>query len=355
MPEPRRRRPRNESRGWGDEPTHDRRRLGWAECPAVLDHATVFFPGQSVALSADGFLPGATVSWRFYTKNSGGVLLTTATADASGHVAATATLPASAVPGGLYGVEGIGTGTAGAMHLAVALLLMGSVPGVDSDGDGVPDACDNCPSVSNAAQADGDGDGVGDVCDICADDPENDADGDGLCPGVDLCPYDPANDVDQDGRCSYVDNCPTTYNPGQEDGDRDGVGDACDAGSSAADFYTGTPCRVLDTRELGGPTLGAPLSCGTERKFAVAGKCGVPSSAKAVSLNLTGTGSTAQGNLRLFAAGTPAPLVSNLNYTAGQTRANNAVAPLGDGGQISVLCAPSGTTHVVLDVNGYFQ
>ena len=81
----------------------------------------------------------------------------------------------------------------------------------------------------------------------------------------------------------------------------------------------------------------------------------MPSSAKAVSLNLTRTGSTAQGNLRLFASGTPAPLASNLNYVAGQTRANNAVAPLGYGGQISVLCSPSGTTHVVLDVNGYFQ
>ena len=125
--------------------------------------------------------------------------------------------------------------------------------------------------------------------------------------------------------------------------------------SPAMDFYTVTPCRVFDTREVSGPTLGAPLNCGTAQSFTVAGKCGVPGSATAVSLNLTGTGSTAQGNLRLFAAGTPAPLVSSLNYVAGQTRANNAVAPLGDGGQVSVLCSPSGTTHVVLDVNGYFQ
>jgi len=83
--------------------------------------------------------------------------------------------------------------------------------------------------------------------------------------------------------------------------------------------------------------------------------CSGSSSAEAVSLNLTGTASTAQGNLRLFPAGEPVPLVSTLNYTAGLTRANNAVAALGTGGQISVLCSPSGTTHVVLDVNGYFQ
>jgi hypothetical protein len=40
---------------------------------------------------------------------------------------------------------------------------------------------------------------------------------------------------------------------------------------------------------------------------------------------------------------------------AGVNRANNAVAPLSAGGQLSVLCSPSGTTHAVLDVNGYFK
>ena len=35
---------------------------------------------------------------------------------------------------------------------------------VDGDGDGHPDACDNCPVVANADQADGDQNGVGDAC-----------------------------------------------------------------------------------------------------------------------------------------------------------------------------------------------
>ena len=39
--------------------------------------------------------------------------------------------------------------------------------GPDTDGDGVPDAVDNCPTVPNPDQADIDGDGVGDACDNC--------------------------------------------------------------------------------------------------------------------------------------------------------------------------------------------
>ena len=35
----------------------------------------------------------------------------------------------------------------------------------DGDGDGIPDATDNCPAASNADQADGDADGIGDACD----------------------------------------------------------------------------------------------------------------------------------------------------------------------------------------------
>ena len=43
---------------------------------------------------------------------------------------------------------------------------MSSPPPTDTDGDGVPDAADNCPNVPNPGQADADGDGIGDDCDV---------------------------------------------------------------------------------------------------------------------------------------------------------------------------------------------
>jgi hypothetical protein len=41
-------------------------------------------------------------------------------------------------------------------------------PAADSDGDGVPDARDNCAAAANPSQADGDEDGVGDACEVAA-------------------------------------------------------------------------------------------------------------------------------------------------------------------------------------------
>jgi hypothetical protein len=58
----------------------------------------------------------------------------------------------------------------------------GSNPGSDTDGDGVVDSLDNCPTMPNIDQHDHDGDGRGDVCDVCPHlvDAGGDADGDGV-------------------------------------------------------------------------------------------------------------------------------------------------------------------------------
>jgi len=48
--------------------------------------------------------------------------------------------------------------------------------GVDTDGDGIHNVCDNCPSVANTTQIDFDHDHVGDACDTCPTIPNPDQD-----------------------------------------------------------------------------------------------------------------------------------------------------------------------------------
>ncbi|MFZ1829030.1 MAG: astroprincin family protein [Candidatus Competibacteraceae bacterium] len=111
----------------------------------------------------------------------------------------------------------------------------------DGDGDGIPDASDNCPTTANSNQVDSDGDGKGDACDNCPATPnadQVDGDGDGKGDVCDNCPTT-ANpdqtDSDGDGKGNVCDNCPTIANPGQEDGDNDGEGDACEVVVSDGD------------------------------------------------------------------------------------------------------------------------
>jgi uncharacterized repeat protein (TIGR01451 family) len=126
--------------------------------------------------------------------------------------------------------------------------------------------------------------------------------------------------------------------------------------SPPVDYFTLAPCRVVDTR--GGAPIGGPVLHGQEtRVFTLAGICGIPTTAKAISINLTVTQPGTVGNVRLLPAGQPVPNVSSINYGAGQTRANNAIVALNPSGAMAAFVAQAaGTTvHLIIDVNGYFE
>jgi len=122
-------------------------------------------------------------------------------------------------------------------------------------------------------------------------------------------------------------------------------------------YYTVPPCRLVDTRWAAGPTGGPILQPGQDRTFALAGACGIPATAKSLSVNVTVTQPAHAGYLAVTAADQQAAGTSMINFAAGQTIANNAILRLsGEGsGSIAVLASTLGTVQFVLDVNGYFQ
>ena len=191
----------------------------------------------------------------------------------------------------------------------------GSAP-TDSDSDGIANTCDNCPTTSNSNQLNWDQDSLGDVCDSdvdgdgianasdqCAFTPvgslvdangcsqsQVDEDLDGvcdpgkssptLCTGSDNCPTtanptqanivhpatpagDACDDPDADTWADNLDNCPDNYNPFQEDGDFDGIGNICELPACAADPDCDND-NVSDGRldpDGAGPIIAGPDNC----------------------------------------------------------------------------------------------
>jgi uncharacterized repeat protein (TIGR01451 family) len=122
-------------------------------------------------------------------------------------------------------------------------------------------------------------------------------------------------------------------------------------------FHTLSPCRLLDTRDAPGPLGGPALQASQVRLFPLLGVCGIPATAKALSVNVTVTQGTTYGHVLIFSSGPPAPVVSSTtNYAPGQTRGNNAIVAVNRDVDLSVIVAQtSGAVHFILDVNGYFE
>jgi hypothetical protein len=122
-------------------------------------------------------------------------------------------------------------------------------------------------------------------------------------------------------------------------------------------YFTITPCRVVDTRQAAGPYGGPALAAGHARRlFQLAGQCGIPASAKAVAANVTAVGAAANGYFSVGPSGV-ANVTATVNYAAGQVRGASAVVGLtGDPlGAIWVQNNSNGTTNVLIDLTGYYQ
>jgi hypothetical protein len=123
--------------------------------------------------------------------------------------------------------------------------------------------------------------------------------------------------------------------------------------SPSGDIFIGTaPNRIMDTR-----VAGAPAGPASTIHMNVAGQGGVPASgAHSVVLNVTVTNpsSAVSSYLTLWPHGATQPLASDLNFTNGLTVANLTIVKIGANGQVDIYNA-AGTTHIVVDVVGWYQ
>jgi len=128
-------------------------------------------------------------------------------------------------------------------------------------------------------------------------------------------------------------------------------------------FFTLTPCRLLDTRNANGPLGGPVLASGAVRVFPVVALsgCGIPTTAKALSVNVTAVSATGGGFITVYPGDAPLPGTSTVSFSLSRpTIASDAHVTLSrDGaGTVAAYAAVAGApgqVHLIIDVNGYYQ
>lgn len=121
-----------------------------------------------------------------------------------------------------------------------------------------------------------------------------------------------------------------------------------------AAYHAFGPKRLLDTRKAIGVGTKTPVPANGTVTLTVDGAQGIPASGvSAVVLNVTATGPSAGGYLVAYADGQPMPTTSNVNFSAGQTVANQVTVPVVDG-KVSFHNGSIGTVNVIADAFGYY-
>lgn len=127
---------------------------------------------------------------------------------------------------------------------------------------------------------------------------------------------------------------------------------------SGLQFFPLNPGRIMDTRSVPLSGLDGFFTTGTPRRLVVGDHWGVPSTAGAISGNLTVVGQNAPGFVSITLTSESNPTTSNLNFPVGDVRANGVMVPVFDGSDIWLVYKTTATgkrTHLILDVSGYFD
>jgi len=120
-------------------------------------------------------------------------------------------------------------------------------------------------------------------------------------------------------------------------------------------FFPLTPCRVVDTRNPAG-TNGGPALTTASRDFQIRGVCGIPTTAKAVAMNVTIVNASTNSWLTVWPSGTSKPFVSTLNYDQNSGAvANGAIVGVSTNTQDLSVANANGICHVIIDITGYYQ
>ena len=122
-------------------------------------------------------------------------------------------------------------------------------------------------------------------------------------------------------------------------------------------FYPLSPGRIMDTRTTLNSGLSGVFHASLSRVLAVDGHWGVPADAGALTGNLTVVGQTAAGFVAITSDPITNPGTSSLNFPRGDNRANGIFGPVNDSGHVALIykAAAGATTHLVLDLTGYFR
>ncbi|HAP75552.1 MAG TPA: hypothetical protein DCR14_05660 [Acidimicrobiaceae bacterium] len=135
------------------------------------------------------------------------------------------------------------------------------------------------------------------------------------------------------------------------------------AGASGA-FHAITPVRVYDSR-LALPLQGT-MTQGDTRTISVAASRDlstgavidanvVPARTSAITFNITVTNTVGSGWMAVNPGGNTTVSASSINWSeTGQSLANGTIVPVNADREITLICG-KGTTHVIIDVTGYYR